>query len=113
MIQIVKKSFCCQEIMKPTQLTRHSDNRLYSGIVEVKIEEHYGASLICVNPYSARSLERAVSDKAKMLGANAHEFCGAKLLDWSGEYCGSYSFYKIDNTHLEKEGDGQFEFSFA
>jgi hypothetical protein len=99
--------------MKSTQLTRHSNNRLYLGTIEVKIEEHYGASLICINPYSAKSLERAISDKAKILGANAHEFCGAKLLDWSGEYCGSYSFYKIDSTILEKERNGQFEFSFA
>lgn len=95
------------------QLTRHSDNKLYLGIIEAKIEESYGASLICVNPYSVKSLEKAVLDKAKILGANAYEFCGAKLLDWSGEYCGSYSFYKIDKPNLKKRRDGQFEFNFT
>ena len=102
--------------MNIIQLTRHLDNRLYVKAIKAAIEKDLGSSLISVHPYSAKAIERAVSDKAKILGANAYEFCGAKLSDWSGEYSGSYSFYRINKEAIRIERERisqQMQFDFA
>lgn len=98
--------------MIPIQLTRRLDNKLYARKIEAVIEENFGSSLIYLNPFSVKKLRDEILKKAGIFGANAYEFCGAKLSDWTGEYSGSFSFYRIEKTNSKIKRNGQLELDF-